>query len=80
MKLGRKRKGEVGRFKMSLYEPGKKSNVGTSFHQQKGETFMPQVYLVVCTRVKCTTVKTWPTNTYGKIPVKIIRVWTSVCV
>lgn len=38
MKLGRKRKRTVGRFKMLLYEPGKKSNEGRSFHQQKGET------------------------------------------
>lgn len=80
MKLGRKRRGKVGRFNMSLYEPGKKSNVGRSFHQQKGETFMMEVYLVVCTRVKCIRVKTWPANTYGKIPINIIRVWTSVCV
>lgn len=40
MKLGIKRKGTVGRFKMLLSEPGKKSNEGRSFHQQKGETSM----------------------------------------
>lgn len=74
MKLGRKGKGKVGRFKMSLCEPGKKSNVGRSFHQQKGEILMLQVYLMVCTGEKCTRLKTWPTNTYGKIPINIIKV------
>ena len=64
---------------MSLYEPVKKSNVGRSFHQQKGDTVMLEVYLVVCTGLKRTRVKTWPTNAYGKIPINIIRVWISVC-
>lgn len=46
------RKENETKKKFNIYEPGKKSNVGRSFHQKKEELFMLEVYFVVCTGVE----------------------------